>query len=302
MRKIFLVLSACLCVLPCPALETYRESVTASYYGADFHGKKTSSGETFDMNAYTCAHKELPFGTVLKVTNLANGVSVRVRVNDRGPFVTDREIDLSTAAARRLDMIKTGTARVRLEIVSRGEDTKLSLATAESAKKIMARKAGAGSAKPAGEKSEKIEKGKKSAAEKPAAPSGKSAGASPHGGAETAAGKNAQGARKAAAKSETAGPDAPPSGGQKAGKTGAGGTTAGGGLWDIQVASFSSRANAESLARALRGRGFQNLVYQTVKGNVRVVVSRVPAAEVEMTLRRLEEAGYGGCLVRERRP
>lgn len=115
----------------------YKTGVTASYYAEDFHGKKTSNGERFDMNSLTCAHKSLPFNTILKVTNLANGKSVNVRVNDRGPFVVSREIDLSKAAAIKLGMIGTGTAKVSLEIVKQGPDTKLSRQTAASAEKIM---------------------------------------------------------------------------------------------------------------------------------------------------------------------
>ena len=129
----------------------YKTDVTASYYAEDFHGKKTSNGECFNMNDYTCAHKSLPFDTILKVTNLANGKSVQVRVNDRGPFVASREIDLSKAAAVKLGMIGTGTAKVKLEIVKKGPDTKLSQQTAASAAKIMnklAPSAGAGATTP----------------------------------------------------------------------------------------------------------------------------------------------------------
>lgn len=121
------------------ALEIYKSGVTASYYAEDFHGKRTSNGERFNMYDYTCAHKALPFGTILRVTNLANGKSCDVRVNDRGPFVASREIDLSKAAAVKLDMIGSGTAKVKLEIVTRGADTKLSQQTATSASKIMAK-------------------------------------------------------------------------------------------------------------------------------------------------------------------
>ena len=121
------------------ALEIYKSGVTASYYAEDFHGKRTSNGERFNMYDYTCAHKALPFGTILRVTNLANGKSCDVRVNDRGPFVATREIDLSKAAAVKLDMIGSGTAKVKLEIVTRGADTKLSQQTAASASKIMAK-------------------------------------------------------------------------------------------------------------------------------------------------------------------
>ncbi len=89
----------------------------ASWYGAEFHGKPTSSREIYDMNDLTAAHNTLPLGTVVIVTNLSNGKSVVVRINDRGPFVKGRVIDLSYAAARALDMIGPGTARVRIEVL-----------------------------------------------------------------------------------------------------------------------------------------------------------------------------------------
>jgi len=89
----------------------------ASWYGADFHGRKTSNREIYDMYDLTAAHKTLPFGTKVMVTNLTNGCSVCVRINDRGPFVEGRIIDLSLAAARLIDMIGPGTAPVRLDIL-----------------------------------------------------------------------------------------------------------------------------------------------------------------------------------------
>ncbi len=122
--------------------EVYKTDVTASYYAEDFHGKRTSNGERFNMNDYTCAHKSLPFNTILKVTNLANGKSCEVRVNDRGPFVATREIDLSKAAAVKLGMIGSGTTKVKLEIVKKGPNTKLSQQTAASASKIMSKLGG----------------------------------------------------------------------------------------------------------------------------------------------------------------
>lgn len=122
--------------------ELYKTGVTASYYAEDFHGKRTSNGERFNMYDYTCAHKALPFNTILKVTNLANGKNCEVRVNDRGPFVASREIDLSKAAAVKLGMIGSGTTKVKLEIVKRGPNNKLSQQTAASASKIMAKLGG----------------------------------------------------------------------------------------------------------------------------------------------------------------
>jgi len=90
----------------------------ASWYGGEFHGKRTSSREVYDMNDLTAAHNTLPLGTFVAVTNLNNGQSVVVRINDRGPFVKNRVIDLSYAAARALDMIGTGTAPVRIEVLA----------------------------------------------------------------------------------------------------------------------------------------------------------------------------------------
>jgi rare lipoprotein A len=88
----------------------------ASYYADQFHGRTTANGEIFDMNALTCAHPSLPFGTLLKITNLGNDKTVIVRVNDRGPYVDAREIDLSLAAATQLGMISEGISPVKIEL------------------------------------------------------------------------------------------------------------------------------------------------------------------------------------------
>ncbi len=93
----------------------YREDGIASWYGKDFHGKKTANGERYNMYSMTAAHKLLPLGTKVRVTHLRTGRSIVVRVNDRGPFVGNRIIDLSYAGARELGIIGTGTARVRVE-------------------------------------------------------------------------------------------------------------------------------------------------------------------------------------------
>jgi rare lipoprotein A len=92
----------------------YSERGVASWYGRDFHGKPTSSGETYNMRELTAAHKTLPIPTWVEVINLENGESVVVRINDRGPFVDNRIIDLSQRAAEELDMIGAGTARVQV--------------------------------------------------------------------------------------------------------------------------------------------------------------------------------------------
>ncbi|TRX57367.1 septal ring lytic transglycosylase RlpA family protein [Thalassomonas sp. M1454] len=101
-----------------PTASGYVEEGTASWYGNKFHGHLTSNGETYDMYAFSAAHKSLPIPTYAKVTNLANNKSVIVRVNDRGPFHEDRLIDLSYSAAYKLDYLKQGTAKVRIEAIT----------------------------------------------------------------------------------------------------------------------------------------------------------------------------------------
>ncbi|MEA3036073.1 MAG: rare lipoprotein [Sphingomonadales bacterium] len=113
--------------VPAPSLEAKAEAVQqafeaigegqASYYGRELAGNRTSSGERFNPMALTAAHRTLPLGTLLRVTNLANGRSVIVRVNDRGPFVRSRLIDVSLGAAREIGMVAQGRAQVRLEVV-----------------------------------------------------------------------------------------------------------------------------------------------------------------------------------------
>ncbi|AYG09816.1 septal ring lytic transglycosylase RlpA family protein [Pseudomonas fluorescens] len=96
----------------------YDETGTASYYGAKHHGKKTASGEPFNQHAMTAAHRRLPFGTRVQVTNLSNDRSVVVRINDRGPHIRGRLIDLSRQAAEQLGMLRSGIARVRVQALS----------------------------------------------------------------------------------------------------------------------------------------------------------------------------------------
>jgi len=103
--------------LPVDARPGATQTGTASWYGPGFHGNRTSSGEIYDQYDLTAAHPTLPLGTRVSVTNLQNGRQVEVRVNDRGPFVHDRAIDLSYAAARCLDMLGPGTAPVRIEVL-----------------------------------------------------------------------------------------------------------------------------------------------------------------------------------------
>ncbi|MBN2055093.1 septal ring lytic transglycosylase RlpA family protein [bacterium] len=106
----------------------HKERGLASWYGAEHHGKPTASGERFDMNALTAAHRTLPMQTMVKVTNQETGRSTVVRINDRGPFIKGRIIDLSKAAAEAIDLVRMGVARVELEVMEHecrtGTDTR----------------------------------------------------------------------------------------------------------------------------------------------------------------------------------
>jgi rare lipoprotein A len=128
MKRISLILAAALISAavcgaqnyPPADLSNFRQEGIASWYGAEFDGRPTASGEIFNSSLYTAAHPTLPFGTFLSVTNLNNGRKVNVKVNDRGPFVSSRIIDLSQAAAQMLDMLTGGTAPVLVEALNSG--------------------------------------------------------------------------------------------------------------------------------------------------------------------------------------
>ena len=196
----------------------YKSNVQASYYAEKYHGRKTANGETFNMYAMTCAHKTLPFGTVLRVTNLKNNKSVDVRVNDRGPFVKGREIDVSKAAAQKLGMIKTGTASVRIEILDKS----------------------AGSSNLAKE-------GPKKSLE------------------------------KVSYKTSSNGPAD---------------------FWDVQVASFSSRENANRLAQNLLREGFENIYFQKTSSAIRVVIKKVPDSKLQSVESHLRNIGQSDYIVK----
>jgi rare lipoprotein A len=102
---------------------TFRQVGIASWYGKAHHGHITANGEIFDMHELTAAHRSLPFDTVVRVTNLANGKSVQVRINDRGPYVQGRVVDLSAAAARQLGIVEKGTVEVRIEAFASDQAT-----------------------------------------------------------------------------------------------------------------------------------------------------------------------------------
>ena len=101
--------------------ETGVETGLASFYAHKYHGRQTASGEIYDMNAMTAAHRTLPFGTRVRVTNRENGRKVELRINDRGPFVDGRIIDVSLKAAGELDFIEQGVVKVRVEVLDSGD-------------------------------------------------------------------------------------------------------------------------------------------------------------------------------------
>lgn len=125
MIKKFIILTALLIPL-CLFSQKQVSYGKASFYADKFEGRTTASGEKYWHSKHTAAHKTLPFNTQVKVTNLSNNKSVIVRINDRGPFVKDRIIDLSKSAAKQLDFIKEGVCDVKVEIVSEGEPEKVS--------------------------------------------------------------------------------------------------------------------------------------------------------------------------------
>lgn len=117
MKSLFLFLISILLLSSCSPKVT--QTGKASYYAKKFNGRKTASGEKFRSHKRTAAHKTLPFGTKVKVTNLRNGRSVKVRINDRGPFVAGRIIDLSRKAAKKIDMIDEGVGSIKIQYKKR---------------------------------------------------------------------------------------------------------------------------------------------------------------------------------------
>jgi rare lipoprotein A len=117
--RIYLICILLILFLPCSSYsdQVFVKSGLASWYGSGHHGNRTASGDKFDMNVYTAAHKTLEFGTKVKVLNIDNGRMVVVTINDRGPYVKGRIIDLSKSAASQLGCMRKGICRVKLEIV-----------------------------------------------------------------------------------------------------------------------------------------------------------------------------------------
>ena len=264
MKKIFLLVFLFVSSFYVFAAKVYKSSATASYYGKDFHGKKTSNGEVFNMNDLTCAHKSLPFDTILRITNLSNGKTVKVRVNDRGRFVVGREIDLSTAAAKKLDMMSTGTAKVKIEILKMGPDTALSRQTAEKAREIMAKKEGTSKSSSSGKKKST------STSKKKTTESQKTEN-------EVNNGDNLK--------------DATPNNGDNPEQPV---------FWDIQVGAFKSKENAKKRAKALSEAGFSSIVIQKTGEIYRVAIKEVKSEDVAELEGKLQEKGFSEYTIRKR--
>ena len=115
---LLLLILSLLVPLSSSSSENYPQYGNASWYGGKFHGRKTASGERFNKHEFTAAHRKLPFGTIVRVTNMRNGKEVYVRINDRGPFVKGRVLDLSLASAEALHFNRRGVIRVKIEIIS----------------------------------------------------------------------------------------------------------------------------------------------------------------------------------------
>lgn len=264
----------------CPVFgnELYKTNVTASFYAEDFDGKVTSSGEIFNMNDLTCAHKSLPFNSILKITNKATGATTLVRVNDRGPFVLDREIDLSKGAAIQLGMFGTGTATVDIEIVVRGEDTELSLKTAAKALAMMQQLEAEKAAKLA-EEARKVEEARLAEEAKKAEEAAALA-------MLQQANQNQQGnqTQQQANNQQTVVNNQP-----------AEVTT-----WDIQLGAFVSKDNANTLAQRLLKSGFTNVVFQNTSDITRVVIRDVKKEDIETLTKELKSKGFGEFTVRKR--
>jgi rare lipoprotein A (peptidoglycan hydrolase) len=207
------------------AVQPTPDTGVASWYGADFQGRRTSNGEAYDKEKLSCAHRTLPFGSFVLVRNLDNGSSVVVRVNDRGPFAKDRIIDLSEEAARIIGMIPTGTARVSLAVIPEDE------ALAWRGGALAGQKAAIG------------------------APSG-----------------------------EGSAPDLPS-----------------GARVRIQVASYSSEANAKATLARLAASGLEARI-EGSSGRFRVAFPELSPAEARLVSTRLESLGYRGFTIATIRP
>jgi rare lipoprotein A len=217
----------------------YVERGVASWYGTEFHGLRTATGESYDMFAMTAAHKTLPLPCYARVTNLANGRHVVVRINDRGPFVANRIIDLSYSAAARLDMIRNGTAFVQVEVLTAAAPS-VTASMPVSTLAVQSASVGVSTVPPI-------------STSPPISPAPEPAPAMPANSANSATANNATNATNAStAPSGSTAPNAAP----YAVPVAAPAAPSGG--FYIQVGAYASADNAVSALRKLRGAGFEN--------------------------------------------
>jgi rare lipoprotein A len=255
-----------------PSASGYVERGVASWYGTEFHGLRTSTGEPYDMFAMTAAHKTLPLPCYARVTNLSNGRSVVVRINDRGPFVANRIIDLSYSAATRLDMIRNGTAFVQVEVLTPAAPT-LTASMPVSTSAAQAASIGVSSVPSV------------SVAPMSAPPNSAPPSSTPPTSAPSA---SAAPAIAATATAETSAATHPPAGPTV--------TAAPTGSFYIQVGAYSRPENASAAVRKLRAAGMENVL--TLAPDARQPLQRVrvgPIASVQQfdaTIERLNALGF----------
>lgn len=242
--------------------EIIKAEATVSYYGEEFNGKPTSSGEIFDMNGLTAAHKTLPFGTMLEITNLDNGKKVTVRVNDRGPFVDNRELDVSKAAAVQLGMLGNGTARASIVKVADPDNAVTAAVTPTTTAALPASNAPA-SAAPTATSTTAVPTSTQPAATSQPAATTVPTGTPP---AVVAAPKLAD--------------------------------TSTGAQWRIQLGSFSHEDNAFKLVARLRKDGFSP-AYEKTGTLTRVVLAGIADRDLKTVRAKLDSSGYGSYVVRQ---
>ena len=309
MRK-YHVLSAlvgALLLLPLGAEELLTAETYASYYGEAFNGRPTSSGEIFDMNAYTAAHKTLPFGTFLEVTNLENGKKVVVRVNDRGPFVPNREIDLSKAAAKSLGMISRGITRVSIKRVDSLDHAAL-VATTDVYSDTTTESAPKGAHPVTDSQPEAVPVQKEAVSDMPAKGSGTAAEAqtAPSKGTQAQASQpNTTQRQPASVDQQTAKPDTVKGVANRSASAQPAQTPApvysqgtSGVLWRIQLGAFAREENALRLVVQLRKAGFDP-AYERTEKSVRVVLPGIQPDDLEKVKEALANHSFTDYVIRQ---
>ena len=307
MRK-YHVLSAlvgALLLLPLGAEELLTAETYASYYGEAFNGRPTSSGEIFDMNAYTAAHKTLPFGTFLEVTNLENGKKVVVRVNDRGPFVPNREIDLSKAAAKSLGMISRGITRVSIKRVDSLDHAAL-VATTDVYSDTTTESAPKGAHPVTDSQPEAVPVQKEAVSDIPAKGSDTAAETAPSKVTQARAAQPDTTQRQpASVDKQTAKPDAVKGVANRSASAQPAQTPApvysqgtSGVLWRIQLGAFAREENALRLVVQLRKAGFDP-AYERTEKSVRVVLPGIQPDDLEKVKEALANHSFTDYVIRQ---